>query len=240
MRFFRIIFLILLIFSIFFVIYLNRDKAVVKNIVVKSDININKKEFIVKMGLKNNKYIWEYNLIEIGKKLSRLYYVDEYKLSFSYPTVLNIELKIRKPLARIVGADGNIYFLDKKGGVYKSGKIKLWLPLLIFDGKENIGVGKRLKGKYADVIDLLYRLSDKYGKIYSSISQIEVDFSNRQPVYNINFRTINKTITLKKYLNVENIVNSVAVLKVTEEIDTSQNNIYGLDDGFFYKLNGEE
>ena len=78
-------------------------------------------------------------------------------------------------------------------------------------------------------------MKNKYDIYYKSISQIEIENSNEQFSYHFNFRTINKTITLKKNLNVENIIDAFSIAYFSDWSISGYAKVSIIDKGVFYK-----
>mgnify|MGYP002512331647 CR=1 FL=1 len=168
-----------------------------KHVVVENRI-LAQTEFCEKEAVEIGLNTVEYNSKKIATVLDDLYFVDDYKVTKKYPSRLVIQLFKRKPLARITGKDGEIFFVDRRGVIFKSSKIKGMIPLLILENPQQVHQGKKLGGKFAELIQQLYLLNQKYNNLYQQIAQITVRKRNEILEYNIDFRIINKTLALKK------------------------------------------
>ena len=190
-----------------------------------------------KVGIEDGCYIWQYNSKKIATVLDDLYFVDDYKVTKKYPSRLVIQLFKRKPLARITGKDGEIFFVDRRGVIFKSSKIKGMIPLLILENPQQVHQGKKLGGKFAELIQQLYLLNQKYNNLYQQIAQITVRKRNETLEYNIDFRIINKTLTLKKKLNVDTLLETLVVSKICDELLTEGVQLNQIEKGYYYNYN---
>ena len=143
----------------------------------------------------------------------------------------------RKPLARITGKDGEIFFVDRRGVIFKSSKIKGMIPLLILENPQQVHQGKKLGGKFAELIQQLYLLNQKYNNLYQQIAQITVRKRNEILEYNIDFRIINKTLALKKKLNVDTLLETLVVSKICDELLNEGVQLNQIEKGYYYNYN---
>jgi hypothetical protein len=190
-----------------------------------------------KVGIEDGCYIWQYNSKKIATVLDDLYFVDDYKVTKKYPSRLVIQLFKRKPLARITGKDGEIFFVDRRGVIFKSSKIKGMIPLLVLENPQQVHQGKKLGGKFAELIQQLYLLNQKYNNLYQQIAQITVRKRNETLEYNIDFRIINKTLTLKKKLNVDTLLETLVVSKICDELLNEGVQLNQIEKGYYYNYN---
>lgn len=229
---FILIFLIILVSALFVI---NRDKFIVENIEVISDFDINKRHFLRIINIEEGNYIWKYDKNAVTSNIERIFIIDEHKLSFIFPDKIVINLKMREPVARILGRNGQVYFIDRRGTVFNHNISDSRIPMLIVNDNESIVIGRKINSGYNELLNLLWIMKKKYDIYYDAISQINVISDNNQLSYDFNFRTINKTITLKKYLNAENIVDALTVAKVTEWENPIYSSFRIISNGFFYK-----
>lgn len=231
-----ILFLVTILFgSIIFVV--NKERFIVEHIEVTADFKFNRSFLMQKVGIEDGCYIWQYNSKKIATVLDDLYFVDDYKVTKRYPSRLVIQLFKRKPLARIAGKDGEIFFIDRRGVIFKSSKIKGMVPLLILDNPQQIHQGKKLGGRFGDMVQQLYLLNQKYNNLYQQIAQIAVCKRNENLEYNIDFRIINKTITLKKKLSVDTLLETLVVSKICDELLNDEVQLKQIDKGYYYDYN---
>lgn len=228
-----ILFLTMILFcSILFVV--NKERFIVENIEVTADFRFNRTFLMQKIGIEDGGYIWQYNSRKIAAVLDELYFVDDYKVTKKYPSRLVIQLFKRKPLARVVGKDGEVFFIDRRGVIFKSSKIKEMVPLLVFENPQLIHQGKKLGGKFGDMVQQLYLLSQKYNNLYQQVAQIAVRKHNEGLEYSIDFRIINKTITLKKKLSVDTLLETLVVSKICDEFLNEEVHLEQIDKGYYY------
>lgn len=228
-----ILFLIAILFcSILFVV--NKERFIVENIEITADFRFNRTFLMQKVGIEDGDYIWQYNSKKIAAVLDELYFVDDYKVTKKYPSRLVIQLFKRKPLARVAGKDGEVFFIDKRGVIFKSSKIKEMVPLLVFENPQLIHQGKKLGGKFGDMVQQLYLLSQKYNNLYQQVAQIAVRKQNEGLEYRIDFRIINKTITLKKKLSVDTLLETLVVSKICDEFLNEEVRLEQIDKGYYY------
>ncbi|HBD96166.1 MAG: hypothetical protein A2015_07535 [Spirochaetes bacterium GWF1_31_7] len=228
-------FIVIILFIFIFLFIFNKDLFTVKKIKVISDVKINNADFFKKINVKKGYYIWQYDIESIKRNVDRLFIFDSVKVSKKFPDLIQIELKMRVPLGRVVGKGGVPYLLDKRGVVYSSSRVGGNIPLLIVDTSNEVLPGRKLTGRYTEIIQFLWIMKNKYDIYYSSISQIEIENSNNQFSYHFNFRTINKTITLKKNLNVENIIDAFSIAYFSDWSNSGYAEVSIIDKGVFYK-----
>ena len=154
---------------------------------------------------------------EMNNELSKHVYLNEYKINKKYPSTLVITMKIRKPVANVVGQKGNIYYIDKEGVIFMESNNSN-TPLLIYDIRDNIKYGVEIKGKYKEIIDQLVYLKTNYLDLYNSISQIEI-FNNQLNIldYILYFRTMNQKIYLKNQIDVDSINRALSCVLFIKE-----------------------
>lgn len=228
-----ILFLITILFcSIIFVV--NKERFIVEDIEITADFRFNRTFLMQKVGIEDGNYIWQYNSRKIATVLDDLYFIDDYKVTKKYPSRLIIQLFKRKPLARVAGKDGEVFFIDRRGVVFKSSKIKDMVPLLIFENPQLIHQGKKLGGKFGETVQQLYLLSQKYNNLYQQVAQIAVRKYNEGLEYNIDFRIINKTITLKKKLSVDTLLETLVVSKICDEFLNEGVQLNQIDKCYYY------
>ena len=203
-----IVFLVILIFIfviILFFFFLGRSIFLVKHIEIKKDFNLNKNKLLKSLKIYPLRSIWQYSIKEMDNELSKHVYLKEYKIRKRYPDTLVIKMKIRKPIAKIVGEKGNIYYIDEQGIVF-SGAQDNNNPLLLFDIHEKIRNGIEIKGKYKEIIDQLFYLKTDHFDLYNSISQIEINNNKFNRLeYILYFKTMNQKIYLKNKIDVDSI-----------------------------------
>lgn len=228
-----ILFLITILFcSIIFVV--NKERFIVEDIEITADFRFNRTFLMQKVGIEDGNYIWQYNSRKIAAVLDDLYFIDDYKVTKKYPSRLIIQLFKRKPLARVAGKDGEVFFIDRRGVVFKSSKIKDMVPFLIFENPQLIHQGKKLGGKFGETVQQLYLLSQKYNNLYQQVAQIAVRKYNEGLEYNIDFRIINKTITLKKKLSVDTLLETLVVSKICDEFLNEGVQLNQIDKCYYY------
>lgn len=228
-----ILFLITILFcSIIFVV--NKERFIVESIEITADFRFNRTFLMQKVGIEDGNYIWQYNSKKIAAVLDDLYFVDDYKVTKKYPSRLVIQLFKRKPLARVAGKDGEVFFIDRRGVIFKSSKIKEMVPLLVFENPQLIHQGKKLGGKFGEMVQQLYLLSQKYNNLYQQVAQIAVRRHSEGLEYSIDFRIINKTITLKKKLSVDTLLETLVVSKICDEFLNEGVQLNQIDRGYYY------
>lgn len=228
---------ILLLITILFcsiVFVVNKERFIVEDIEITADFRFNRTFLMQKVGIEDGNYIWQYNSRKIAAVLDDLYFIDDYKVTKKYPSRLVIQLFKRKPLARIAGKDGEIFFIDRRGVIFKSSKIKEMVPLLIFENSQLIHQGKKLGGKFGETVQQLYLLSQKYSNLYQQVAQIVVHSYDEGLEYTIDFRIINKTITLKKKLSVDTLLETLVVSKICDEFLNEGVQLNQIDKGYYY------
>ena len=231
-----ILFLVTVLFcSIIFVV--NKERFIVEHIEVNADFKFNRSFLMQKVGIEDGCYIWQYNSKKIAAILDDLYFVDDYKVTKKYPSRLVIQLFKRKPLARITGKDGEIFFVDRRGVIFKSSKIKGMIPLLILENPQQVHQGKKLGGKFAELIQQLYLLNQKYNNLYQQIAQITVRKHDEILECSIEFRINNKTLALKKKLNVDTLLETLVVSKICDELLNEGVQLNQIDKGYYYNYN---
>ncbi|MEE1289547.1 MAG: hypothetical protein UHW86_00795, partial [Spirochaetota bacterium] len=120
---------------------------------------------------------------------------------------------------------------------FKTSKIKGMVPLLILENSQQIHQGKKLGGKFAEMVQQLYLLNQKYNNLYQQIAQIAVRKNNDNLEYDIDFRIINKTITLKKKLSVDTLLETLVVSKICDELLNDRVKLKQVDKGYYYDYN---
>ena len=199
--------LIIFFVVVLFFLFLGKSIFLVKHIEIKKDFKIDKEKLLKFLKIYPLRSIWEYNIKEMNNELSKHVYLDEYKISKKYPSTLIITMKIRKPIANVVGQKGNIYYIDNQGIIFMESNNNYNTPLLIYDLHDNIKYGVEIKGKYKEIIDQLVYLKLNYLDLYNSISQIEI-FNNQlnRLDYILYFKTISQKIYLKNQIDVDSII----------------------------------
>lgn len=231
--FFSVLFFLSILFlAIIFMV--NKDKFLVSKVEIRADFHLNRKVLMNKLEIEDGWYIWQYRNTKIAAFLDELYFIDDYTITKKYPSKIEIKLLKRKPIARTSGKDGEIFFIDRRGVIFKSSRIKESIPLFLIENRDQITVGKRIGGKYSDTIHLLSTLSAKYQKLYTEIAQLSVYPHSPQMITQIDFRTINKTISLKKKLNVENLLEALIVSKICGELYEEHILLNDIENGYCY------
>ena len=83
----------------------------------------------------------------------------------------------------------------------------------------------------------MYLLNQKYNNLYQQIAQITVRKRNEILEYNIDFRIINKTLALKKKLNVDTLLETLVVSKICDELLNEGVQLNQIEKGYYYNYN---
>lgn len=222
----------MIIISFIFFIY-GKKIFIVRNIVIDKDFNVNNEKFIKYLGIEPNKYIWQYDIVMMGKKLARQLYLYDFFIKKRYPDTLVIFLRIRKPIARVL-VDNRIMFIDKKGMIFNEAEDNQDLPLLIYNIKEDLDYGIILSSKYIKIIEILVDLKDKNSNIYKNISEISIVEEKKSIKYFVKYKGINSNLYLKNFINVDLLKRGFVFFLYLKENNIESNNTYFAGLGFVY------
>ena len=213
------IFIIILFFTLISFMILGKSIFMLKNVKITKDFDIDKEKLLNYLEVYPIRSIFKYNIRAMEEKLSRHYYLKEYKINKIYPDTLAIKIIIRDPLAKIVGKDGYLYNVDKNGIVFQNLNTgKETNPLIIFDKNENVRNGVRIGGKYEEFFDSLNFIKNIRYDLFVMISQIEVLNRNNYGMdYIISFKTLSNSIYLKNELDVDSIRKGLSCIKYLYE-----------------------
>jgi cell division septal protein FtsQ len=147
-----------------------------KNIEVSNAKRLNREEILALAGVEAGQDLARMNLKRMGEQLSRNPWVETVRIHRYFPDRLSITITEREPLA-IVNM-GYIYYLDKKGTVFKvlNQGDKLDYPVVTGFSEEELsnnptGTGEALK----TTCELLGILREKGAFILADVSEIHYD-----------------------------------------------------------------
>lgn len=210
----KIFIYIFIIFIIGLLIVINLTFFKINNIVIKKvgmDFILDESLLLDYLNIKKGSFIWFYNTKAIQEKLSKFYFFNDTAVKKIYPDTILIELKMREPIAFVYGGNGNFYLADKDGYIYSNAfKKKVDLPLIIFEKNSFIEPSVILKGSYKELLNVLEMLHKKNKVIYDNLSQIEVN-EKGSIKYIVNFKTYDLRVYLKNFINVDAIIDSLAL-----------------------------
>ena len=213
------IFIIVLFFTLLSLIFLGKSIFMVKNVKITKDFEIDKEKLLNYLEVYPIRSIFNYDTKLMEEKLSKHYYLKEYRVSKIYPNTLEIKILMREPLGKIVGKDSGLYNIDKSGVIYQDiGINRESIPLIILEENSNVKNGIKIGGKYEDFLDRLTFIKDKRYDLFLLISQIEVLNHNIYGLdYVISFKTLSNSIYLKNKLDVDSIREGLSCIKYLEE-----------------------
>ncbi len=226
--------LILLFIIILVFLFLGKSIFLVKNIEINKNFDIDKDKLLSILKIYPLRSIWEYNINDMEKELSKYAYLKEYKVSKEYPDTLVLKMKMRIPLAKVVGNKGSIYYIDEQGVIFKEVDNNfLNYPVLIFNIHDNIKYGVKIIGKYKAIIDELAFLKSRYSDLFNSISQIEVIDNKMNNVdYILYFKTMKQKIYLKNKIDVDSIIKALSCVLFLNNKDYASDLIMYTGNGF--------
>ncbi len=239
-RKFKKIYLILIVFFIFiimfFLILLFSYNSIftLKNIEISKDFDFNNEKIINFLELYPLKLIWTYDKNILFGRLSKLYYLENYKIDIIYPNTIRLELKIRKPVSRIVGSNGKILVIDKFGVIFRLADENDNIPVLIYKKRNNINLGIKFKDKYLNLLEVLNNIKDNYEDIYSSISQIDIFNDDFVFDYSISYKTLQQRLYLKNQINVDSLRRGLACVLILEKRGLNTDILRASDNMFIY------
>jgi len=147
-----------------------------KNIEVASAKRLNREEILALVGVEAGQDLARMNLKRMGEQLSRNPWVETVRIHRYFPDRLSITITEREPVAII--NMGYIYYLDKKGTVFKvlNQGDKLDYPVVTGFSEEElssnpVGTGEALK----TTCELLGILREKGAFILADVSEIHYD-----------------------------------------------------------------
>ena len=147
-----------------------------KNIEVSSAKRLNREEILALVGVEAGQDLARMNLKRMGEQLSRNPWVETVRIHRYFPDRLSITITEREPVAII--NMGYIYYLDKKGTVFKvlNQGDKLDYPVVTGFSEEElnsnpVGTGEALK----TTCELLGILREKGAFILADVSEIHYD-----------------------------------------------------------------
>ena len=147
-----------------------------KNIEVSSAKRLNREEILALAGVEAGQDLARMNLKRMGEQLSRNPWVETVRIHRYFPDRLSITITEREPVAII--NMGYIYYLDKKGTVFKvlNQGDKLDYPVVTGFSEEElssnpVGTGEALK----TTCELLGILREKGAFILADVSEIHYD-----------------------------------------------------------------
>ena len=147
-----------------------------KNIEVSAAKRLNREEILALVGVEAGQDLARMNLRRMGEQLSQNPWVETVRIHRYFPDRLSIVITEREPLAIV--SMGYIYYLDKKGTVFKvlSQGDKLDYPVVTGFSEEELssnptGTGEALKA----TCELLGILREKGAFILADVSEIHYD-----------------------------------------------------------------
>lgn len=197
----------------------------VTKIEVTKNFDIDNNKLVKYLGIKLNKFIFSYNLNDVGNRIERLPNIREFSIKRRLPDTLIIEVYRIIPVARII-YNSEILYVDQSGKVLEKLNIKDDIPLIIadrkFDSNETIENDEMIN----NVIDILWKLKNENKKIYNSILKITIREKNKPyPEYYVNYSMIDSNIYLKKLINVDLLREGYAVSLYIKENNYSPDKI---------------
>lgn len=209
------IFLIMLMFIVlagFIMFFLSRSLLQIKNIELVKNFELDKQKIIDYLGIYPIRPIWKYNTKSMEEKLSKQFFLQEYKVYKKYPNTLVVKIMMREPVANMVDKKGNIFAVDKEGVIFrKSINTDNIYPLLIYADRSKIKIGIEVAGKSKEVIETLRELKNKNKNVYNSISQIEIMPDNVYGQnYILNFRTSSQRLYIRNKIGIDPIIRALA------------------------------
>jgi hypothetical protein len=191
--------ILIIISSFFFINYFFK----VKTIEVKKNFDISDDKLFKYLNMMPHGLIFSYDSKKLEEKLSKIYFISYYKIIKKYPDKLIIEVRIRNPLAKLSGTDGNVFFIDEKGVIFQKYNTDFDEPLIIYENAK-VRAGMRANDNLQNIIGILDNLKKESLTIYNGISQIEIyENNNRYCDYIVNYRTNNNRFYLKNDINVD-------------------------------------
>jgi cell division septal protein FtsQ len=147
-----------------------------KNIEVSNAKRLNRDEILTLVGVEAGQDLARMNLRHMGEQLSKNPWVETVRIHRYFPDRLSISITEREPLALV--NMGYIYYLDKKGTVFKALNEgdKLDYPVVTGFNEEEMnrnpkGTGEALK----TTCELLGVLKEKGAFILADVSEIHYD-----------------------------------------------------------------
>ena len=232
-------FILIIFFSILTAIaavfFVGKYIVTLKYVKFEADFDLDKKKLLQYLEIESDKGVLNYNVDSMKEKLSKLLYLKSYDVYLRNPNTLVINLQIRRPVAKVVGENNNLYFIDETGFVYREVQNDYEkTPTLIFSGgADKIKIGVIISGKYKNLLYELTLLKSNYSDIYDSISQFEVFGDAKDDViYKIYFKTINHCIYLKNIINVDCISKGLAGAMYFDKINRNDKKLFYTKNAF--------
>ncbi len=230
-----ILIFVLLILPIITTLFLmNKERFLVDEVLLTADFKFDKASLMKRLEIEDGLYLWQYSKSRLVSILDDFYFIDDYTITRKYPATMSIDLKKRKPIARLAGRDGEVFFVDRRGAIFYSSRIKQQLPMIFIENQRLVVAGKKLGGRYKELLEFISELSVNHRVLYEQLSQMSALFDSSRMIYRLDFRTINKSITLKKKLNVENLVESLVVANVFNTIFDGKKALEDISSGYYY------
>ena len=151
---------------------INESKMfLLKNIVVKGNKYIKKKEIIKLASVEPNLKLFKVPLQPTAKKILKYPYFEGVSVSRSLPSTIIISVQEREPVAFLV--DGNVYMVDQIGKILlkKPGMSSEKLPLIT-----GLSVNQLLKDRQPllNALNLIYEINDVDNDLFQFISEIHI------------------------------------------------------------------
>ena len=213
-----------------------RSIFTVKNVEISKDFEIDREKIIEYLEIYPQRLIWKYDTKLMEQRMSKQFFLEEYRIFKKYPNTIAIKIKIRKPIAKTVGYNSRIYVIDKDGIVFRQAHQKDSIyPLLLYSEREKIKSGIQISGVYKNVIDVLYNLRKTSPDIYNGISQIEIFNSVGYGLnYIINYKTLYQRIYLKNKIDVNSIRRGLSCILFLEDTNYSVKKLLYTGNGFIF------
>jgi len=206
----------------------------VKKVEIEKNFEINKAKVLEYLEIKPDKLIFFYNTEKMEEKLSKHTYLSYFKITKIFPDKIKIELRIKDPVLKIIGKEGNIFYIDDKEYIYQRFGIPFNIPLLIYNNAK-IQQGMKLNDNLRNILANLNNLRKKSKNIYDGINQIEIiEKSEFICEYVVNYRTNNNKFYLKNILNVDLLKEGFVSSLYLNETGITDRNLYYNGNGFVY------
>jgi hypothetical protein len=213
---------------------LGRSLFVVSNVEISNNFRMDKNKVIDLLGIYPLRSIWKYDTGEMEERLSKQFFLQEFRVEKRYPNTLFIKMLVRQPVAKIAGMNGEIFVIDGEGVIFrKASNNDSIYPLLIMTESEKLGPGVKFIGTNKDMIDSLTEIKKNDMGLYDSLAQIEIIKINdlRKEIV-INYRTFEKRLYLENSFDLASVKKGLASVLYLDEINYDYNKLFYTGTGF--------
>ncbi len=154
----------------------------IKNIQITQMDKYSKEEICDMLNLHEGKNLFLFNRLKAGSILKKNTYVDGYKISYSFPDTVKVDIDERK-VRGYVPYMGSYLYIDEYGRVLEINKeMSSALPVvtgLIFS---NFSIGEKIDAKNSEAFDIMVEIAQLMNKYDLLNIVVKIDVSNTDKI----------------------------------------------------------